>query len=243
MCCILGYLGKDLTTETFTSYLMRTKTRGPDDQRVVETEFGLLGFGRLAIMGLTPDGMQPFEKDGSYALCNGEIYGSRHEKDWKSWATAFPACSDCELLLPLYQEYGLEMFQHLDAEFACVLYDGQQKELIAARDPIGIRPLFYGYSESGHIAFASEAKSLVGWIKEIRPFPPGHYYYKGQILPYTKIEKVEQYHHEDLSTITRNIREKLSPAWKKGWTPTAPLGFFFPAVLIPAWCAPSAPGC
>ena len=60
MCCIMGYAGHDLPKETFTEYLLRTTSRGPDDQRVAETEFGLLGFGRLATMGLTPEGMQPF---------------------------------------------------------------------------------------------------------------------------------------------------------------------------------------
>ena len=58
MCCVLGYAGHDLSKEKFTELLMRTASRGPDDQRVAETEFGLLGFGRLAIMGLTPEGMQ-----------------------------------------------------------------------------------------------------------------------------------------------------------------------------------------
>ena len=71
MCGILGYLGQDMTKEQFEGYLARTKDRGPDDSRVVETSFGLLGFNRLAIMGLTEDGMQPFTRDGSWALCNG----------------------------------------------------------------------------------------------------------------------------------------------------------------------------
>ena len=58
----MGYAGHDLPKETFAEYLLRTASRGPDDQRVIETEFGLLGFGRLAIMGLTPEGMQPFTR-------------------------------------------------------------------------------------------------------------------------------------------------------------------------------------
>ena len=61
MCCVLGYAGHDLSKEKFTELLMRTVSRGPDDQRVAETEFGLLGFGRLAIMGLTPEGMHEIE--------------------------------------------------------------------------------------------------------------------------------------------------------------------------------------
>ena len=75
MCSILCYAGKDVTKETMEGYLLKTKMRGPDAQQVVETEFGYLGFARLAIMGLTPDGMQPFQRDGSWVICNGEIYG------------------------------------------------------------------------------------------------------------------------------------------------------------------------
>ena len=58
MCCVIGYTGHDMSADKFKEYLMRTVSRGPDDQRVVEGPFGLMGFGRLAIMGLTPEGMQ-----------------------------------------------------------------------------------------------------------------------------------------------------------------------------------------
>ena len=68
MCCVIGYTGHDMSADKFKEYLMRTVSRGPDDQRVVEGPFGLMGFGRLAIMGLTPEGMQPFELDGSYVV-------------------------------------------------------------------------------------------------------------------------------------------------------------------------------
>ena len=71
MCCIMGYAGHDLPKETFAEYLLRTASRGPDDQRVIETEFGLLGFGRLAIMGLTPEGMQPcYVQASGRRVCN-----------------------------------------------------------------------------------------------------------------------------------------------------------------------------
>ncbi|EKC79923.1 asparagine synthetase B [human gut metagenome] len=80
MCCVLGYAGHDLSKEKFTELLMRTASRGPDDQRVAETEFGLLGFGRLAIMGLTPEGMQPFFRGNDCVVCNGELYGFRPVK-------------------------------------------------------------------------------------------------------------------------------------------------------------------
>lgn len=70
----------------------------------------------------------------------------------------FASDSDCEIILPLWQEYGTEMFAGLDAEFAMIIYDSASDSLVAARDPIGIRPLFYGYLADGSIIFASEAK-------------------------------------------------------------------------------------
>ena len=99
-----------------------------------------------------------------------KLYGFRPVKaELEAEGYTFASDSDCEIILPLYYKYGLAMFKHLDAEFAMILYDSRKKLLIAARDPIGIRPLFYGYSESGHIAFASEAKNLVGLCKKIYP--------------------------------------------------------------------------
>ena len=175
MCCVMGYTGHDLSAAKFKEYLLRTVMRGPDDQRVVEGPFGLMGFGRLAIMGLTPEGMQPFYRGADCVVCNGELYGFRFEKEiLKRRGYKFASDCDCEILLPLYYEYGLDMFRHMDSEFALILYDSRKDRLIAARDPIGIRPLFYGYSKSSHqIAFASEMQNLIGWCDDIRPFPIG----------------------------------------------------------------------
>ena len=136
MCCVMGYTGHDLSAEKFKEYLLRTVDRGPDDQRVVEGPYGLMGFGRLAIMGLTPEGMQPFYRGADCVVCNGELYGFRFEKEiLKRRGYKFCSDCDCEILLPLYYEYGLDMFRHMDAEFALILYDSRKDRLIAARDP------------------------------------------------------------------------------------------------------------
>lgn len=142
MCSIMGYCGPVPDPAAFQEGFARTKSRGPDDSRVVRAGDGLLAFHRLSIMGLTPEGMQPFSLDGSHAVCNGEIYGFRALRARLEGKYTFHSDSDCELLLPLYREYGVEMFAMLDAEFACILYDGESGEFIAARDPIGIRPLY-----------------------------------------------------------------------------------------------------
>ena len=226
MCSIMCYVGKDITKEMMEANLNRTLMRGPDALQVVETNFGYLGFARLAIMGLTPEGMQPFSQDGNWVVCNGEIYGFRTlKKELMERGYEFKSGSDCEVLLPLYKDYGLEMFSHLDAEFACVIYDASKDKVIAARDPIGIRPLFYGYTKCGRIAFASEAKCLIDLVEEVRPFPPGHYYYDGEFISYDKISKVHVYIHDDLDTVTKNIHDKLVEGVKKRLDADAPLGF------------------
>lgn len=226
MCCVMGYAGHDLTREQFTAYLLRTASRGPDDHRVLETEFGFLGFGRLAIMGVTPEGMQPFERDGSLVVCNGELYGFRPVRaQLEAEGYTFQSDSDCEIILPLYEKYGLDMFRHLDAEFAMVLYDARKKWIIAARDPIGIRPLFYGYSDSGAIAFASEAKNLVGLCKKIYPFPIGSYYCNGRFVRYCDIADTPAYNRDDMPTILQNIREKLIAGVEKRLDADTPVGF------------------
>lgn len=226
MCCVLGYAGHDLSKEQFAAYLRRTLSRGPDEQRVIETEFGLLGFGRLAIMGLTEEGMQPFVRGKDCVVCNGELYGFRPVKaELEAEGYHFASDSDCEILLPLYDKYGLSMFNHLDAEFAMILYDSRKKLLIAARDPIGIRPLFYGYSASGAIAFASEAKNLVGLVKKIYPFPIGSYYCNGQFVRYCDIADTPAYSRDALPAVLDNIRTKLIAGVDKRLDADAPVGF------------------
>ena len=178
MCGIMAYCGKSADLKSFETHFAATKSRGPDDTRIVEIEGGILGFHRLAIMGLTEKGMQPFSRDGSYVICNGELYGFSAEKEaLVKKGYSFESDSDCEIILPMYFEYGLDFFKRLDAEFAMVIYDGKTGDFIAARDPIGIRPLYYGYDEKGVILFASEAKNLTGLCKEIKPVPVGCYYY------------------------------------------------------------------
>ena len=182
MCSIMGYCGAGAADSVFLKGFAATKSRGPDDSRIVDTGKGLLGFHRLAIMGLTPEGMQPFELDGSYVVCNGEIYGYEALKKRLSEKYTFRSGSDCEILLPMYREYGVKMFAMLDAEFAMILYDGETQEYIAARDPIGIRPLYYGRDQKGVTVFASEPKNLVGLCGKILPFPPGHYWKNGELV-------------------------------------------------------------
>ena len=225
MCSIMGFTSPTLTPEAVKPFFDRTLSRGPDQSRMEPAGSGMLCFHRLAIMGLTEEGMQPFHLDGDMVVCNGELYGFRPIRQELSKKYVFRSQSDCEIILPLYREYGLTMFEKLDAEFAMILYDSRKDSLIAARDPIGIRPLFYGYLSVGSIVFASEAKNLVALWKEVCPFPPGHYYADGKFVRYADLTTVEQYSADDLDTVCRTIREKLIAAVDKRLDADAPLGF------------------
>ena len=225
MCSIMGYCSDGAAFELFKKGFDKTVSRGPDDSKIIDTGKGLLGFHRLAIMGLHPEGMQPFELDGSYVVCNGEIYGFEKIKRELSKKYSFESDSDCEILLPLYKEYGVDMFKMLDAEFACIIYDADNEEYFAARDPIGIRPLFYGYDDKGVILFASEAKNLVGLCDKVMPFPPGHYYRGGEFICYNDIAAVDEVIHAPIDEVCKNIHDKLVYGIEKRLVADAKVGF------------------
>ena len=250
MCSILGFCGKDTEGKIIKDALEKTHSRGPDDYRVMETGNGFLAFNRLAIMGLTENGMQPFaygdkktlkyskqmyadskittKPEGSEILlvCNGEIYGFRKSKEeLLAKGYEFISDSDCEILPALYKEYGTDMFAKLDAEYALILYDAEKDSYIAARDPIGIRPLYYGKTAAGTFVFASEPKNLTGLCKRIMPFPPGHYFKDGQFIQYRDMSSVKTVIHEDMETVTKEIHDRLIEGVKKRLDSDAPVGF------------------
>ena len=225
MCSIMGYLGA-MPLDLFKEGFAKTISRGPDMSKIIKVDGGYLGFHRLAIMELTSLGMQPFKLDDNYLVCNGEIYGFReYKKILIDKGYKFTSDSDCEILLPLYKEYGLEMFSKLDAEYALIIYDAKEKSLIAARDPLGIRPLYYGYDKDGKIIFASEPKNLVNLADKILPFPPGHYYKDGSFICYNDVTKTDKVITDDLEIVCKNIHDKLIKGVEKRLDADAKIGF------------------
>lgn len=225
MCSVIGILTAPEDYEKFKAAFDKTKSRGPDATETVQAGKGLLGFHRLAIMDLDKTGMQPFTLGKNKVVCNGEIYGFRKIKEELSKEYTFKSNSDCEILLPLYEKYGTDMFNLLDAEFALIIYDGEKDELIAARDPIGIRPLFYAYDKNGGIMFASEAKNLVDLSDKVMPFPPGYYYADGKFTQYCDIAETTEYIGGDIEDICKKIHTLLVSGIEKRLDADAPLGF------------------
>ena len=225
MCCIAGGIGKGITRERMLLAMSRTVSRGPDMDRLEEIPGGYLGFQRLSIMGLDERGMQPFHLGKNAVACNGEVYDFRPLRDRLMAEYEFVSQSDCEVLLPLYAEYGLDMFRCLDAEFALILWDGEQGKLIAARDPIGIRPLYYGTVPEGGILFASEPKMLMGICEKILPFPPGNYWVDGEFVQYADPARTDQFRMVSEAEAESRLHDLLTDGVRKRLDADAPVGF------------------
>lgn len=185
MCGIWTYLGDAAHDAALAPALFgacgRVQPRGPDNS--VFEQVGrrvALGFHRLAIMDPSVRGDQPFAmRDGDrtvYALCNGEIYN--HRELIAEHSLAVTSRSDCEVIPLLFLRHGFEaMVRMLEGEFALVLVerDGMGHETVyAARDAIGVRPLFWGRSADGGLLLASELKGLASVAETADVFPPGH---------------------------------------------------------------------
>ena len=249
MCSVFGFCSSDGSYADMQDALRETQTRGPDDSRLLNTGNGWLGFNRLSIMGLNENGMQPFvymdkktlpagqlpETEEGFVMpetarvsvvCNGEIYGFRSMKDELiRRGYSFISDSDCEILPALYMEYGTDMFGMMDAEFALILYDRAQNTYLAARDPIGIRPLYYGVRDDGTYVFASEPKNLTGLVQRIIPFPPGHYFKNGGFVKYRDMSEVKRYCFDGMEQICSKIHDKLIAGVRKRLDSDAPVGF------------------
>ncbi|KAK3351936.1 putative asparagine synthase [Neurospora tetraspora] len=151
--------------------------RGPDWSGSVTCHNTILCHERLSIVGVE-SGAQPLTNaDESIAVAaNGEIYNHRLIRKHLKNPYHFKTTSDCEVIIPLYLEHGIDAPKYLDGMFSFVLYDKNQDRTIAARDPIGITTLYKGYNsqEPGAVYFASELKSLHPVCDKIEAFPPGH---------------------------------------------------------------------
>lgn len=228
MCGLVVDTGSPVSLEAFEQALGRIEHRGPDQTCIVRLDGQIkLGFVRLAIMDTSDAGQQPFASDDAlrYALCNGEIYNHQALRT-ETLNHRYQSGSDCEVLLPLYHQFGIEgLLKRLDGEYAFVIYDSVLKRFYAARDPIGIRPLFYGFeNESGAVLFASEAKAIHPYCSEVYPFPAGHYY-DGQIIkPFIDVTQPQRPAIDDESLALARIRESFIEAVRKRLDADVPLG-------------------
>lgn len=200
--------------------------RGPDRSIIWKNSQSWWGFHRLAIMDTSYNGDQPFvdPKTESAVVCNGEIYN--FEALSQDVNHNFISGSDCEVLLPFFHQYGIaSLCANLDGEFAFVLYDGLSKTFYAVRDPMGIRPLFYGKTSDGTFVFASEMKAIHSLCKDVQAFPPGHWFDGERFHCYLDLTKVDQIVSEDEKVVTERIQFLLTKTVEKRLQADVPVGF------------------
>lgn len=189
--------------------------RGPDDRGIHIHPAGVFGHTRLSIVDVA-GGHQPILADGCKAgiICNGEIYNFRRIRKKLTPKYTFKTKSDSEVVLHLYREKGPESVKELDGMFAFALFDGDNYML--ARDPIGIKPLYYGYVDN-KLYFASElgAMSLAG-VETAYEFPPGHYFTPDEgFVEYYRVPEVQDEVLTDVEETCRLIRTTFTQAVKK----------------------------
>jgi len=225
MCGIVAHYGKQ-TEAVLRKMLEKVRHRGPDEEDLCAFGNLYLGHKRLSIIG--PDlGRQPIsnETGAINVVVNGEIYNYRRLQQ-KLPEHTFTTKSDSEVVVHLYEELGPDCVKELDGMFALVLSDRGRP--FAARDTLGIKPLYYAQDENG-IYFASEIKSLINVTKEIYEFPPGHYYsLETGLKPYRELEApfsdLTTWNERDVQKAMATIREKLEQAVVKRLMADVPLG-------------------
>ena len=221
MCGIVCYKGKSKKLENLQNSIDRIGYRGPDNTKYEQVSDDIIfGFHRLAIMGLTESGDQPMKhpKDDTLSLiCNGEIYN--YKILGEKYNFELVTGSDCEIILLLYKKIGLEKtVKELDGVFMFVLYDSTKNRIYAARDPYGVRPGFIAHDEyKNEFMIASEAKPLVGNMKNIKPFHPGSWWSSEKVGIFNKYHFTEN--NIDMASneidICHNINTLLTEAVKK----------------------------
>ncbi|MBN2480405.1 MAG: asparagine synthase B [Bacteroidales bacterium] len=205
----------------------KVKYRGPDNSLAYDFgKNGWMGFHRLKIIDVTDNGNQPFRYLNMHLVANGEVYNYKQlRRQYERWYH-FQSESDCEVIIPMFIELGIEQTaRELDAEFVFVIYDDDSGKYFAARDPVGIRPMFYGYTMKGDIMFASEMKALHEICTEVRPFPPGHVYDGERFVRYHDISHPVQVVDDELEEIFVRINHLLTKAVEKRLQADVPVGF------------------
>ncbi len=228
MCGFSVYTGGDkMLRLSVVSEFQKIKYRGPDNSVACDLgEKGWMGFHRLKIIDTSNDGNQPLIHRNIHLVANGEIYNYQSLMEEYKTIYEFQSESDCEVIIPMFLEMGmLETARRLDAEFVCVLYDADQDKYFAARDPVGIRPMFYGYASDGKIMFASEMKALSDLCDEVKPFPPGHIYDGKNFISFTDIARVDRYTDDDMDEVYVKINQLLTKGVEKRLHADVPVGF------------------
>ncbi len=205
----------------------KLRHRGPDWSGIYCSDNAVIAHERLSIVDPQSGGQPLYSKDRRLVLgVNGEIYNHRDIRAIYEETYAFTTQSDCEVILALYQHNGIHFLEDLNGIFAFVLYDAENDCYFAARDHIGIIPMYMGWDEHGNHYFASELKALEGICRKIEIFPPGHYYHSKEaklVKWYERSWSEYSNVHENKSSIS-DLRTALEKAVHRQLMSDVPYG-------------------
>ncbi len=231
MCGIVGIFNiKEQTPEIRKKALkmsQKIRHRGPDWSGIYCGKTAVLAHERLSIID-PQSGKQPlFSPDRKHVLAvNGEIYNHQDIRRKMEGKFEFQTGSDCEVILALYQEKGMDFLEDISGIFAFALYDEEKDEYLIARDPIGVIPLYIGHHSDGTLCVASELKALEGFCDGYEPFPPGHCYSsrEGKVRRWYRRDWFEYSAVENNGASVDELREGLQEAVKRQLMSDVPYG-------------------
>lgn len=205
----------------------KIRHRGPDWSGVYAGKSAILAHERLSIVD-PESGRQPlFSPDAKQILAvNGEIYNHQSIRKRYAGKYEFGTQSDCEVILPLYREKGVDFLEDISGIFAFALYDEEKDDFLIARDPIGVIPLYIGHDSDGKVYVASELKALEGFCETYEPFLPGHYYLgsEGKMVRWYKRDWMNYDAVKDNPASVEVVREGLMDAVKRQLMCDVPYG-------------------
>jgi asparagine synthase (glutamine-hydrolysing) len=231
MCSIFGILdiktGADALRPKALEFSRLLRHRGPDWSGIYSSEHAILVHERLSIVD-TEHGAQPLynENKKNILAVNGEIYNHKTLASNLTIDYQFQTGSDCEVILPLYEEFGVDFVDKLQGMFAFCLYNETDNSYLIARDHMGIIPLYTGYDEVGNFYVASEMKALMPICKTVSEFPPGHILDSrvGELQQYYKRNWQKYSAIKDNTTSKTKIREALEESVKSHLMTDVPYG-------------------
>ncbi|RDY60822.1 asparagine synthase B [Flagellimonas nanhaiensis] len=231
MCGIVCAFDLKESTEVLRPQLLemskKVRHRGPDWNGIYADEKAILAHERLAIVD-PASGKQPLlSQDGKLVLAaNGEIYNHLELRKQFEGKYEFKTQSDCEVILALYQEKGVDFVDELNGIFGFAIYDSEKGEYFVARDHMGIIPLYIGWDKNGTFYVASELKALEGTCAKIELFPPGHYFHsaEGEFKKWYKRDWMEYDAVKENQTSIAEIQEALEAAVHRQLMSDVPYG-------------------
>ena len=205
----------------------KIRHRGPDWSGIYCGKSAILCHERLSIVD-PQSGKQPlFSPDKKQVLAvNGEIYNHQQiRKDFEG-KYQFQTGSDCEVILALYKEKGINFLEDINGIYAFALYDEEKDDFLIARDPIGVIPLYIGHDKDGTVYCASELKALEGYCNEYEPFLPGHYYLgsQGKMVKWYHRDWESYDNVKDNSSSVKEVHDALEAAVKRQLMCDVPYG-------------------